>query len=424
MSTRYVSVGLNSPLVVKLGFYKPSKTNSQKNAAHIDYITRSGAIAKENEYSQEWEHRDELLGTAAGHAKYAAERPGSHGLFSENGPVSKDAIKNELKRHQGVVWRMIVSLNGEDAITLNMGNRKAWEEKVRASMADVAKSMSIPITNLRWAAAFHRNTDNPHVHIMLWEKKPNRTKGKLSRKEMMDTRRAFARELYGERRMQLSRLKTVERDLIRDLVKDDVSALVKLRKELAKEREQVKLELKLAGQERRGISPTVPKTMVNDLFDKLQTLANQMPKSGRVALKFMPEEVKQTVLGMADWVLKQPGLKIPLRKYLHAHEELTKIHVLQPAKVEEAKARAYEDLQKRVSQVLLKAAVELNHDLKNVEIRKHNQIEFTTSISQSVLSSIFHTLQIEQQKAEAQSEWQKQMDSRKKRKKEKAKERS
>ncbi|MBO8164210.1 MAG: hypothetical protein H0Z34_10900 [Brevibacillus sp.] len=413
MSIRYTSVGLNSPLVVKIGFYKPSEINALKNAAHVDYITRPGAIEAEFIHEQEWYHENELLGTAAGHLKYAAERPGSEGLFDENGPVSTERIKSELIRHQGVVWRVIVSLNGDDAKTLDMMTRKAWEQKVRASMADVAKSMGIPITNLRWAAAYHRNTENPHVHIMVWEKKPNRTKGKLSRKEMMDTRRAFARELYGERRLQLSRLKTVERDLIRDFVKDDVNAVVKLRKELANERELVNLELKLAGQGTRGISPTVPKVMVNDLLDKLQALADQMPKSGRIVFKFMPEDVKQRVLEIADWALQQPGLKIHLRKYLEAHEELTKIHVLQPDKVEEAKARAYEDLQKRISQVLLRAASDLKRgewrEVKETQDRQLVQL----SVAQLVFSNIFHTIQSERDKAEAKAAWKQRKNERK-----------
>ncbi len=409
-----------SPLVVKIGFYTPSKTNVARNKAHVDYIATRPGVVKELEPAVE-----EMIdpSTAVGHIKYAHERPGSHGLFGPDKEMSLDEIKKELGNHKGMVWRMIVSLREEDACRLDMTSRRQWEQKMRASIPDVADKMGIPLSNLRWCAAFHNEPGHPHVHVMIWEKEPKRTRGKLSQAERKDVRRVFAKEIYAEERMQLNREKTAERDLIREMIKHDIEEVVHLREVLAEQRKEVRLELKMAGQGGRGIAPVVPVNLARELVDRLRGLALLMPEKGRIALKYMPEQVKEAVASLSDWLLSQPGVKIHVQKYLQAHERLTQMHVLSPEKIDQAKTKAYEDLQKRVSQILLRAAADINREeWKEVKELQERQIE-RVSVAQSVFSNVFFAIQSEKEKAEAKSAWRHRKEGEKKRKKQRSSER-
>ncbi|MGG4456896.1 MobP3 family relaxase [Brevibacillus porteri] len=388
-----------SPLVVKMRFYSPSKTNKSKNKAHIDYIATRPGVVKEVEPAI-----DDMIepDTAIGHVKYAHERPGSHGLFGPNEDTNIMDVKKELGGHNGIVWRMIVSLREDDACRLDMTSRRQWEQKMRASIPDVADKMGIPLSNLRWCAAFHNEPGHPHVHLMIWEKEPKRERGKLSPAERKDVRRMFAKEIYAEERLQLNREKTAERDLIQELIKSDIEQVVNLREDLIEQRTEVNLELRMAGLGRRGIAPVVPVKLGRELLNELKELALIMPAKGRIALKFMPEEVKGPVTALSDWLLSQPGVKIHVQRYLKAHEQLTKMHVLSPEKIEQAKANAYDDLKNRVSQVLLRAASEVKESVIYEHFGDVNR-NTPNAFTQAVFSNVFFAIQSEKDKTEAKS---------------------
>ncbi|MGK5511960.1 MobP3 family relaxase [Brevibacillus formosus] len=390
-----------SPLVVKMGFYMPSKTNNARNKAHVNYIATRPGVVKEVEPAIE-----DMIdpSTAIGHVKYAHERPGSHGLFGSNENTSLDDVKKELSSHNGMLWRMIVSLREDDACRLDMTSRRQWEQKMKASIPDVADKIGIPLSNLRWCAAFHNEPGHPHVHVMIWEKEPKRARGKLSQAERKEVRRVFAKEIYAEERIQLNREKTAERDLIQELIKSDIEQVVNLREDLMDQRVEVNLELRMAGLGKRGIAPVVPLKLGRELLNELKELSLIMPAKGRIALKFMPEEVKGPVTTLSDWLLSQPGVKIHVQRYLKAHEQLTKMHVLSPEKIEQARAKAYDDLKNRVSQVLLRSAAEVRES-QNYEHVEHNtqNTKAPSVFTQTVFSSVFFTIQSEKDKAEAKS---------------------
>lgn len=391
----------SSPLVVKIGFYMPSKENAEKNKAHVDYIaTRPGVVKGVEPDIEEWIDPS----TAMGHIKYAHERPGSHGLFGPNDEMSLGEVKQELSNHNGLVWRMIVSLREDDACRLDMISRRHWEQKMKAALPDVADKMGIPISNLRWCAAFHNEPGHPHVHVMLWEKEPKRTWGELSAGELKDVKRMFAREIYAEERVQLSIEKTVERDLIQELIKSDIEQVLTLRQDLQQEKEKVDLELKMAGIGKRGIAPVVPQQLGIALLNELNELSLIMPTTGRISYKFMPEPVKAAVISLSDWLLSQPGVKIHVQKYLKSHERLTEMYVHSPEKIKQAKDRAYNDLKVRISQILLRSAAELRKSQGNQHYSYKNDFEKgNNSFAQSVFSSVFFTIQSEKDKAEAKS---------------------
>lgn len=400
-----------------MSFYAPGKTNTAKNKAHIDYIATRPGVVKEMEPAYE-----EMLdpGTAAGHVKYAHERPGSHGLFGPEPKMDLSSVKKELGSHDGIVWRMIVSLREEDACRLDLTSRRQWEQKMRASIPDVAAKMGIPISNLRWCAAFHNEPGHPHVHVMIWEQEARRSRGKLSQAERKEVRREFAKEIYAEERMQLNREKTAERDLIRDMIRHDIEGVINLKEELAIHRDDVKLDLKMVGQSAKGIAPVIPIDLGRELLSRIKELADIMPNKGRVALKYMPESVKDKVKSLSDWCLSQPGVKIHVQKFLKAHEGLTKMHVLSPDKIDQAKDRAYEDLQNRVSQIFLHAA-------KGVQDSSYGEADFTptkgNSFAQSIFSQVFFAIQSEKDKAEAKSAIRQRKEGERKKKKQRSLER-
>ena len=72
----------------------------------------------------------------------------------------------------------------------------------------------------------------------------------------------------------------------------------------------------------------------------------------------MPEAVKTAAREIADWILTQPGFEQEKEKYLQAHLGVTQMYIRdRPIEINRTMNRAYEDLQDRIAQDVLKAAV-------------------------------------------------------------------
>lgn len=375
---------------MKIKFYEPTSQNQGKNAAHAQYIgTRSGADRTDtlNELNDDL---DIQFDTPEAHAKYANERPGSHGLFgqdSTNKPVMKD-IQKELKNHEGLVWRLILSLREDDAIRLGYTNKRQWERMLRATVIDAANKMKIKPTNLRWVAAFHEEKGHPHVHLMMWEKDPKRTRGVLSKGEYEDVKRVFVNEIYAEERTRIYQERTAVRDYIRDFSKDEVSDSVKLLRDLDYSRKDIKLELQSLGQVAGSISPRLHDQENHELALKLYELSGSIPKKGRLALGYMPEDIRNEILEVSEWLLKQPQFHSLVDKYLGYSEELAKHYSFKESDILKARENAYKDIQRRIGQLVLKGAVEakkhVHFQLNETAIKKMEPVLYNAITDNSL----------------------------------------
>ncbi|AND11171.1 MobP3 family relaxase [Bacillus thuringiensis] len=337
---------MKAPFIMKTSFYLPSTSNAKKNSAHVEYIgTRPGVSMETTKDFEELEEKTD----AAHHAKYAGERPGSHGLFTQNSNealVLKD-VQKELREHDGVVWRMILSLKEEDALNLGFTEKRKWEDLLRSTVPDAAKKMGITESNLKWIAAFHEEKGHPHVHLMMWEKETKRERGALSKGEHRDVKNVFMNEIYREERQELNLIKTVERDFIREFALDNVVDAVKMLKGLDEvDKTQV------------GIAPRIHTHDIEKLQKSLYELSKMLPEKGRMSYAFMPDEVKKEVDEISNWLINRPQFMESTERYLSSVEGLTKLHSHDPERIELAKEKAMKDIQKRVSQVLLKGALE------------------------------------------------------------------
>jgi hypothetical protein len=356
------NIKVNSPFILKSSFYSPTKTNQSKNASHIQYIgLRSGVVVSEIDLENEPIIE---VDSAAGHVKYAHERPRSHGLFSQDDSEVIDIkeLQNELAKHEGLVWRQILSLREDDAQHLGFTERKEWEQMLRATVVDSAGKMGIKATNLKWVAAFHQEQGHPHVHLMLWEKEPSRTRGALTKGELSDIKKIYINEIYQEERTRLYQEKTATRDLIRDLTSGDISDVTRLLKEVKKYEPEVLEEMTRTGEINTSIAPKLHMEQNKELARSITKISKMLPGRGRMSLAYMPDNVKGEILGVSDWLLKQPQYNELVSKYEEATVELTRHHNTQTVQIRTAVQNARDDLIKRVGQVVLRAAGEINRN--------------------------------------------------------------
>lgn len=363
-----------SKVITKIRFAHPNLPNTNSNnAGHAYYIATRPGVDKS---LSEKEMLDELNASGvsdASYAKYIDERPGSHGLFGPNGNVSLGDTMDELKKYDSYVWRAIVSLKEEDAVPIGYLSKDRWQDMLRSKMFDVAKEMNIRPTNLKWVAAIHMEKGHPHAHVMIWEEKPERMTGVLPKAKLDNIRKIFTDEIFEEDRMRM----VLAKNAIRDVLLDDIRGK-------AVNMSTIVRELKEAGEELKAFSPAMHESSIEprlyedvetDLARMIANLSDMMPGDGRIALKFMPEDVKDYALEIADLMLKLPAFEPTVTRGLQNGVELASLYTGKEDALDEVKRNILSDYRKRTAQQILKAAVRWKeNDFMRLDVKKADRL--------------------------------------------------
>ncbi len=129
-----------------------------------------------------------------------AERPGveklgKHGLFSQtDDKIDLDKACNEVANHKGIIWTHVISLTRKDAERLGYNNAAVWRELVRRNAMQIAEAHKIPISEMKWYAAFHNTTHHPHIHLVVYSE--NIKHGFLTKKGIDSLHSIFANDIF------------------------------------------------------------------------------------------------------------------------------------------------------------------------------------------------------------------------------------
>ena len=163
-------------------------------------------------------HRDVYL-------KYIDERPGSNGLFTDEGvPIVLSQVQKEMNDHPGNIWTHIISLRREDAERLGYNTPDAWMYLLRSQRNMIAQQMKIAPENFRWYAAFHNEGHHPHVHMMAYSIDPNEPY--LTGKGIENIKSGLAKEIFQQDLLQIYQKQTDLRDELRQESRDRITEIV------------------------------------------------------------------------------------------------------------------------------------------------------------------------------------------------------
>jgi hypothetical protein len=157
--------------------------------------------------------------------KYIDERPGSNGLFTDEGvPIVLSQLQKEMNEHPGNIWTHIISLRREDAERLGYNSPDAWMHLLRFQRNMIAQQMKIAPENFRWYAAFHNEGHHPHVHMMAYSVDPN--EAYLSTKGIETIKSNLAQEIFRQDLLQIHQKQSDIRDELRQESRDRITEIV------------------------------------------------------------------------------------------------------------------------------------------------------------------------------------------------------
>lgn len=166
----------------------------------------------------------------ATYADYIATRPGAekrgeHGLFSDVGKeVNLKQVSDELKGFDGNVWTVIISLRREDAKRLGFENASRWQTFLASHTDEIANYFNIPLSDLKWYAAFHNESHHPHVHMIVYS---NNTSIRLTQHGINKLRSIFVNDVFQDEMYYLATKDTDSRNQLKKRSKEELDEIRK-----------------------------------------------------------------------------------------------------------------------------------------------------------------------------------------------------
>lgn len=194
-----------------------------------DFISKPSKGTASEFISRAIDDNVDLIGKRENYVSYIAKRPraerhGAHGLFTDaDVPINLSKVAEEVANHNGNVWTHILSLRREDAARLGYDNAYAWQNLLRSQAETIAENMKIPLTDLRWYAAYHDESYHPHVHMVVYSagKEPYLTKLGIRNIKAAFAKQIFRHDLlqvYVEQTNHRNELTQKSRDILSDII--------------------------------------------------------------------------------------------------------------------------------------------------------------------------------------------------------------
>jgi len=220
--------------------------------------------------------RDGVELMPSGYMEYMAERPRSHGLFSDEDQVNLDAAMQELNKYPGNIWTHIISLKREDAERLGYDHAAQWRSLLCTHRNEIAEAMHIPPSDFRWYAAFHDEGDHPHVHMMAWSTKPGQPY--LSQDGIRQIKSKLTNDIFKQEMLHTYEQKSASRDeLVRKARAEMKSLVQEMRQTIGNHPEVESLIIRLVsqlesvqGKKKYGYLPKDIKRTVDEIVNQME----------------------------------------------------------------------------------------------------------------------------------------------------------
>ena len=166
----------------------------------------------------------ELLNRSGQYMEYIAERPRSHGLFSNAESVGLEKTMEKVSNHPAPVWTFIYSLRREDAVRLGYNSAESWRKLLLAHQTELAEAMKIPPSQFRWCAAFHDEKHHPHIHMMVWSADPKQ--GHLTERGIETMRSKLTNDIFQDELLHLYKQKDLSYQEVHDAAQEAIRDLI------------------------------------------------------------------------------------------------------------------------------------------------------------------------------------------------------
>ncbi len=92
-------------------------------------------------------------------------------LWTDNGDINLGDLLNNVIDDKGLIWDMVISFNQNFAFNNGLITKKDFYDLSKKIMPTFLVNLGFDLNNVSWFAGLHRNTNNPHIHLVFFEHK-------------------------------------------------------------------------------------------------------------------------------------------------------------------------------------------------------------------------------------------------------------
>lgn len=337
--------------------------DSRKMFEYDDYIEKQNVATASEFISRVIEDNAYEISGRKVYADYIATRPraekiGTHGLFADDGVrVQLSKVTEELDKHNGNIWTVIISVRREDAERLGFNTGSRWRDMLRTQTESLAKNLKIPMENLRWYAAFHNESHHPHVHLIAYSTVEN--EGYLTKKGVENLRSAFAKDIFQQDLYCIYEKQTEHRD-------------------------------KLRAEARYIVADTVTSLTYDDyanltIQEKLKELADKLSKtSGKKVYGYLKPDVKALVDDIVIKLSEDDRIKKLYDLWYEQKENTIKTYTDElPQRIPLVDNKEFKSIKNAVIKEAMKLNVDREEDEEPVDKNSHEEKEYTSDESET-----------------------------------------
>lgn len=171
------------------------------------------------------------------HEDYIATRPGAdfgddlHGLFgyiNGNSDVEKIDLK-DIKKYVANktlnnidIYKTVISLSESDAIQYGYTTKNAWKDLIIERINEIGEQYGIKPENIEWTASYHSKKNNPHCHLLFWNKNQNLELQKKPFVRYKKIRKALSKSIFKLKLKSLYDIKNVSKKQIANLTNEEL----------------------------------------------------------------------------------------------------------------------------------------------------------------------------------------------------------
>lgn len=290
--------------------FKPEKMKTINTDDALKYYDREDACDKtsyrENDNENNVQELDEdFMQVDTNKAfNYYNYRVGSTGGFNSDGVMPITHAQELFEKYKPpIMYRMVFSFDDDFAIENNIKQKNNIQKLITKSMDKNIRALGLDPDNVEWGAYYHTNTDHPHIHCWMIEKKPTRKQHVLSKDGITKVKSNVISNLN----------LTIDQYISRDNIKNEI---FKTLNELGLDKESNKILIKSQNNAKKFFN------VDKDITNKLINLEKKIPKTG--SLKFNSKNIRPFHEDILDIVneLKKKNDILPI--YYKFQEQLEK----------------------------------------------------------------------------------------------------
>lgn len=215
-------------------------------------------------------------------------------VWDEKGDINPKLDLSEYSNN-GFVWDFVLSFPPDFAINNGLITKSDYFDLTKQIMPKLIIDMNLKLYNTCWYASLHRNTDNPHLHIVLFEKNKTISRGLVPKYALYNMKSNIANYLIDNKEFYE----------LRDRVFSSITGGVSL-KELTKVKNQ-----KLYSDDFR-----------RTLNKKMLSFYEIIPKQGRLQYNSKNMSMyKKELDEIIEYILSHDSVKYNYANYLRLLEE-------------------------------------------------------------------------------------------------------